>query len=74
MSIVDKSRSEMIDELIEYEMGWLKQMSLDDYDDWVMTSLRIGLKGYEEMTEGELVVVYSALLIQRDKDLAEGGE
>ena len=74
MIVADKSRSEIIKELIDYEMGWLRQMSLDDFDDWVMTSLRIGLKGYDEMTDVELAVVYSALLTQQDKDLAEGGE
>ena len=74
MSIANKSRDEVIDELIEYEMGWLRQMSLKDYDDWVMTSMRVGLQGYEELSDDELAIMYVALLGEQDKQIAEGGE
>jgi hypothetical protein len=73
MSIVDKSRSEIIDELIEYEMGILRQMSLDDFDDWVKSCMHYGLQGYDELSDVELAGMYSALVDEQDKQIAEGG-
>ena len=74
MSIANKSRDEVIDELIEYEIDVMRSISYEEFDSWVRSSMRVGLQGYEELTDDELAIMYVALLGEQDKQIAEGGE
>ena len=74
MSIVNKSRSEMIDELVDYEVGIMRSMSINTLGAWVKTVLVDGLTGYNQMADEEIAIMYSAIIMQQDRDLAEGGE
>lgn len=74
MSITNKSRDEVIDELIEYEIDVMRSISYEEFDSWVRSSMRVGLQGYEELSDDELSILYVALLGEQDKQIAEGGE
>jgi hypothetical protein len=73
MSAVFKSRNEMVDDLIEYELGIIRSMSLDDLDDWIADTLRKGVMGYEQFSDEELALMYAGLLSSRDDDISEMG-
>lgn len=74
MSIENKSRDEIIDELIEYELDVIRSISYEEFDKWVRSCMRVGLQGYEELADDELALMYMALLGEQDKQIAEGGE
>lgn len=68
MSAVMKSRSEMIADLIDYEVGIIKSMGLDDVDSWIATVLERGYRGYDDFTDMELVTMYVQFLNETKGD------
>lgn len=55
------SRAKMIEALVANDMEWFEGMSLSEYDAWVRHTLQVGLKGYNTMSDAEIVLIYSSM-------------